>query len=198
MVIIEVSTKDLVKTLKHLKVAVKGRSKKARNTICEITVTDGKISCAVPGSIFNLQCKTKGVAKITIPFLYFFDIIKNNNEAMTIMKIMDGEVNIGPLTFSANTSFIEDDKILRTIDLPMNYNDMYLLRLPYEGYTKEELDFNKITPMIEDAKTRLFDDIKRAHSILFAYGISFEDLNTFVVQSIKEDTYHQKKSPPTP
>jgi|AntAceMinimDraft_9_1070365.scaffolds.fasta_scaffold01398_3 DNA polymerase III sliding clamp (beta) subunit (PCNA family) len=180
-----VNTKELLKTLKHLKVTVKGKSKKALSTMCEITVTNGNILCSVPGSYFNLKTKTEGVAKFVVPFLYFFNLIKSMREKELIIKVFEGEINIGTTYFTAATCFIKDDRILRTINLPINYNDMFLLRLPYEDYTQEELDFNKMTPLINEARKRMKTKIEKAHNNLFGYEITIEKFTDFVLKEIR-------------
>ena len=185
MVLLKTTKKELSKTLNHLKAVVKGRSIKAKQTVCEITITDKKATFAVPGSIFNLQCQTEGVAKITVPFRYFLDIIRHHKSDLIEMEINNGEVTIGQLTFAARTCFIEDDKILRTIQLPANYDDNDLMRLRYQGYTTEELDFNKMTPLIDEATERLEKRLNKSHEILKVYNLNYTELESLVMRKIK-------------
>ena len=180
MVTIQTKKSKLIVTLKHLKAVVKGKSAKSLKMICEITITDGQAAFAIPGAIFTLTCKTKGVAKLTIPFLYLWDIIKNHNSPDIAMIINKGEVTLGPVTFMATTCFIEDDKILRTIQLPINYTDADLLRLTKQGYTQEELDFNRMTKMINDARKRLDDRIKKAAELFKDLGVTKEEIQVIV------------------
>lgn len=120
MVSFTAKTKDLLATLNRLKAGLHGKSKKALATRCEITVTDGKVTFVVPGAEFYLTCETQGgAARATLPYLYFLDIVKSQKEKETEFKITEGEINVGLLTFKAATCFFEDDKILRTIQLPV-------------------------------------------------------------------------------
>jgi len=138
-------TKDLLVTLKRMQAGLRGKSAKALATSCEMTVTDGKVTFTVPGAEFFLMCETRGgAARATLPYLYFMDIVKQQKEKEAEFKITEGEIIIGNLTFSAATCFFNDDKILRTINLPLNYTDADLLRLRNGKYTIEELDFNKM------------------------------------------------------
>ncbi len=141
---------ELINTLKHLRAVVKGKSKRALQTKCEATITDGKVTFSVPGGIFSLSCQTKGVAKFTIKFLPFYDFVRSYKTSQLRIIVRDNEIQIENLTITANTCFINDDKILRTIDLPYGYDDKDILMLPLKGYTPEELKFNGITTKIED------------------------------------------------
>jgi hypothetical protein len=180
MVTIQTKKSKLIATLKYLKAVLKGKSSKSLSTICEITITNGQAVFAIPGAIFTLYCKTEGVAKLTVPFLYFWDIIKNHNSQDITMKINKGEVTIGPVTFMATTCFIENDRILRTIQLPINYTDADLLRLPEQGYTKEELEFNRLPKMISDARKRLDGRITKAAGLFKDLGVTEDEIRTIV------------------
>jgi hypothetical protein len=155
MIIITAKTKELFQTLKYLKVAV-GRSKKNNNVFCEITVTDGKLTFAVPGAIFPMVCITQGTCKTAVLFLHFFQIVKDLKVKDVKIIITKDSIQIQNVTISANSTFFENDKILRTIQLPMNYNDADLLKLLNEGYTMEELEFNNLTFKIYQAEINHF------------------------------------------
>ena len=185
MVLLKTTKKELSTTLNHLKAVVKGRSIKAQQTVCEITITDGKATFAVPGSIFNLQCQTEGVAKITVYFRYFLDIIRHHKSDLIEMEINNGEVTIGSLSFAARTCFIEDDKILRTIQLPANYDDNDLLRLQFQGYTYEELEFNKMTPLIDKARERFERRLDKSYELLKEYNLKYSEIESLVLERIK-------------
>lgn len=171
MVTISVKTKDLTQTLKYIKVAV-GRSKKNNDIFCEITVTDGKVKFAVPGAIFPVECITQGTCKTAVHFLHFYRIIKDLKIKEVKIIITKDNIQIHNVTISANTTFFENDKILRTIQLPMNYNDTDLLRLLNEGYTKEELEFNKLTSKIKIIIENMRNESMSSELELKDYGIS--------------------------
>lgn len=152
MVTITANTKLLCKTLKSVNVAVHGNSPNALSTACEITVTDGKATFAVPGAVFPLVCITKGTCKAIVTFIHFYSIILDNTKANTEITITNSTMQIGLVSIDAKTTFFETDKILRTIHLPINYTDEDLLRLSSEGYTKEELDFNNLSAKIQQAE----------------------------------------------
>jgi len=182
MVTIIVNKKKLLHTLKMLNTAVSVRKNINKNTIiCEITVTDGKATFVVPGAIFSLDCVTQGAAKTTIPFWYFYDIIKNSKSPELAIKINYAYMNIGAVTVNLiKTTFFEDDSILRSVKLPINYNDSDLLHLIEQGYTPEELKFNGLDIKIDEANEAMLRNIKQAHKLLSQYSVSCDDLKKFV------------------
>lgn len=52
-----------------------------------------------------------GAAKISIPYFYFLDIVKNLKEKEAEFKVNQGEITFGILTFNAQTWFFSDDTI---------------------------------------------------------------------------------------
>ena len=88
----------------------------------------------------------------------------------------DRTIQIGITKFNAKTTFFENDKILRTIKLPMNYSDADLIRLAKENYTREELIFNNLLSLIEKAELKMEKDISDAYVLLKSYGVKHEDL----------------------
>ncbi len=163
MATIKSNTKKLLQTLKLVQAAVQSRSKKAIATTCEITVTDGKATFAVPSAVFSLECVTQGTCKATFPFLHFTQIIKDSKAAETEIIVSEGSLKINTVTISAKTTFFENDRILRTIQLPINYTDANLLCLIKESYTWEELEFNKRTSRIYQAEENLKDNMMEAY-----------------------------------
>lgn len=96
------------------------------------------------------------------------------------MIIEDGEMSIGSLTVGAKTTFIEVERGLRTIDLPLNYTDLDLIFLKTGKYTKEELAFNNLNLIIELAERNLEKNIEKAARMLKMYGINKTELELWV------------------
>jgi len=186
MVSFTATTKDLLATLKRMKAGLRGENKKVLRTSCEITITDGKVTFVVPGAEFSLLCTTQGgAARATLPYLYFVDIVKNLKEKEAEFKITENEINVGSLTFRAATCFFKDDKILRTIQLPLNYTDADVLRLCNGRYTQEELDFNNMFAHIERAEERMKTNISNALKKLNIYDVQYEELEELVKGKLK-------------
>ena len=191
MVTITIPTKLLYQTLRHLKVAIPRPYSKNRNYVCEITVVTGKVTITLPGATFNVECETIGTCKATFSFLYFMSIINSIKDKITQIRISDGEMTINEkTTIDIKTTFFEDDKILRTIKMPMNFTDAELLRLEHEGYTWDEVSFNKLTKRIAIAERKLKDNLFKAFEVLRVYGVTYEELEKFTKKHFtkKNDT----------
>ncbi len=185
MVLFTANTKELLTVLKNMSAGLNSKSKKALNTTCELTITDGKISFIVPGAEFYLNCVTEGTAKVAFSFLYFIHIVKSLKNYEAEFRIADNEMSVGTITFKVNTCFFENDTILRRIDLPLNYTDIHLLHLANGNYTKEELEFNKMLPKIIEAKQRLETSIIKAHKLVEMYGIKYSEIEKIVMDKFK-------------
>jgi hypothetical protein len=114
--------------------------------------------------------------------LHFFDIIKSIKKSTVEIIIKENEISIDITTINAKTTFFENDRILRTIVLPMNYTDDDLIKLLKEGYTKEELSFNNFTKKINEALRRKEKEeeelkLKEKQNLLYPENSLFSDLN---------------------
>lgn len=185
MISFSTNKKDLIKTLNSLKAILKGPIKKYLSVICEITVIDGKVKFAIPGCLFELECETEGTAKAAIPFLYFYEIVKAHSKENIKFEIYESNMKCGNIKFKADTWFFPNDKILRTLDIPMNYKDLDLLKLRHQNYTEEELQFNKITRKIDEAEERLKTNLLNAYLILKDYNVSYEEIKKIVDEKIR-------------
>ena len=159
------------------------------NVVAEVPITYRNVSpdvlavnvtFAVPGAVFPLECISQGVCKASVPFLHVVQIIKDSRVKETEIIITKGNLKINGVTISVKTTFLEDDNILRTIDLPINYTEADLIRLSHNGYTYEELEFNNLHSKIDDALYNLDDNIFKAYKLLSQYGIDFSVLKEMV------------------
>jgi len=187
MTIFVVNKTVIFKALKFLKASVKPKDKKSLKIICEITVLDGKIQLAIPGSYHELNCKTQGVAKATIPFFHFFELIKDEKSREISIELKNNFLYLRGLKIPLNTCFIENDKILRTINLPTNYSDIDLVKLPSQGYTFEELNFNRLIPSIIQAQEEVNNKVTKAYDILSSFGFTQKEVIKLISEKAKID-----------
>jgi hypothetical protein len=176
---------ELLKALDRLHVTAR-RSKKIISATCEITIIDNHVKLYRPGVTIELDCATEKTAKITISLRYFIDIIKSKKEPVLKLIATDDTLQIGTLKVPVKTSFFDDDSILRTTDLPVNYNDTDLLLLRTGRYTKEELEFNGLTQKIRESEIRLEDHIRKAFDLLKPYKVRYKDLESLVAKCLME------------
>jgi len=146
-------TCDLLEVLKFLKRVVP-KTVIGKLYCCEITIKTNEVSFVAIGVTRLLYCNAAGPAKASILLLQLFDIVKNIKTYETEIEIGNGEVRIGKVAVRARTFFFQNDSILRSINLPMNYSENDILRLPKQ-YTPEELEFNNLDGLIRKTYAKI-------------------------------------------
>ena len=96
-----------------------------------------------------------------------------------VFVVTEGQLQINKVTIKANTTFIKDDRILRTIKLPVNYDNADVIRL-LNDHTPEELAFNNIFGKVNRELVRLDSNIANAYRALGQYGVTREELKSLV------------------
>jgi len=175
----------LNRELVKIKKAFKGLSTKKFSTVLEITITDDLLSLVVPGIKLEIPCKTEGTVKASLDFFYFVSIVKEWNKPILECTLYNNEMHFGITTIKVQTTFFEDDSILRSIKLPINYTDWHLLRLELKDYTKEEISFNGLNYMIDSAKSNMLYNAERASEFLALYGITSLEVLELIEKKIK-------------
>lgn len=170
--------KDLIKTL--------GRSSKSKyGTVLELTITDNLLTIVIPGIKIELPCETTSTAKASIGLLYFMDIIKSFKTPYIECNITEAQIKIGVTMINCQTTFFEDDSILRSIKLPINYTDWHLLQLEHKGFTVEELRFNDMEYLVHCANRTLKRNIKKTIDLLQVYGVTAKEITALIDSKIK-------------
>ncbi|NCA75045.1 MAG: hypothetical protein EOM90_01800 [Alphaproteobacteria bacterium] len=177
---------QVIQTLKCLKTALNKNRTKSGITNCELTVTSTKVTFAIPGALFSLPCTASGAAKAIFPFMPFLKLINLESRDQIEMTFTPSSAALGNFTFHAETCFFTDDRILRTIQLPMNYTLIDLVNLNDGTYTQEELEFNRIPQKTAEAAAGLDEAIRSCYNKLKSYGIRLNDIEEFV----KSKIYH--------
>lgn len=113
---LNIKTSDLYDSMRFLQRAVP-KTTKAKRYILEITVKTNEAVFVTIGATKTVYCRASGPAKVTLPFSYFFDIVKTLNKLYTHIDIGKGTMKIEGLTVNAETFFFENDSILRSINL---------------------------------------------------------------------------------
>ncbi len=172
-----INRRALMGAFRRLGAAVKKQKKFYKDlTVIELTVTNGLLTLAVPGVIVSKECTTSGTCKASLRYNYFYQLIEDSANKIITIIVTEGEMNLNGVCKQVNTTFFEDDSILRTVNLPVNYKDIDLLRLPHEGFTIEELRFNLLALPLMKAEKKLKDNIEFAYSKLCEYGVSEDDI----------------------
>ena len=175
-------TSELKDSMKFLSRAVP-RNKKGRLYNCEITIKTNEVSFVVIGAAKTIYCNAIGPVKVSIPFWYLNDIVSFLSSFSITLTVTEGQFTIGNLSVKAETCFFRDDKILRSIKLPMNYSIAQLLEIR-DQYTPEEIKFNRIDVMINKITAAIAQDIDKIAVILKKYGVTPKEIEKFIYDKI--------------
>ncbi len=171
-------TKDLRQLLKFLKAGLKKTWMNDR-PYCEITIKTNEVQFAVEGARKSLFCKADGPGRVTISFAYFLHLVNDRPRVQTKVAIGDDFMIMNETTVVVTTWFFQDDSILRSFDLPVNYGITDVLRLS-QRYTEQEIEFNKLQTEFKSAFSTLANDTKLTVRRLKKYGISKDDVEEFI------------------
>ena len=177
-------TKDLKDTLKFLNAAIPRKVVGYKRTL-EVTVKTNEVIFVTAGSKKTLYCEAFGPVKFTMSLLYLIDMAETCTSRTSVISIGDWFMNYNDHTVDVETCYFEDDTILRSINLPMNYKVTDILNLP-QKYTPEEIKFNKLQAEYEVAVSQLANDTKIIKQRLKKYGITSFDIDRFLHDRIYE------------
>jgi hypothetical protein len=180
-----ISRKELNSILIKFK-KLEGNAKK-RNSTIEITVLTGFIELAIPGIKLKISAETEGSSKITMRLWYFHDIVKSESDSILTFTIFENQLKLRTLTFPAQTTFFEDDRILRSINIPLNYSYIDLAKLVINGnFTDEEIAFNNLDEATELSLKKVKKDIVNVFRILRKYDIKELEIKDFILSKLSE------------
>lgn len=124
--------------------------------------------------------KQKRTAKATFPIVGVSDVINTFRTLTISITVTEGKVQFESFSVNSSTCFFENDKILRSVMLPVNNSEADLVRLLNGRYTREELVFNKLWSQAVAAEARFNSAINSAYLRLKQYGVAYDDLEKFV------------------
>lgn len=170
-----VETKELKRVLRIVRSSFKNQSLKLR-PYCEITIKTKKIEFAVSGMKYSVDCDTWGPARFIIGFEHFFRLVYDRPLMKTKVVVGDEFMTINErVTVCVQTWRFKKDTILRTIDLPVNYDMIDILNLA-EKYTMEEIEFNELKDEYLKAHNNLYDKIGKIIRLLKMYELQEKDI----------------------
>lgn len=184
MVTFSVNNKALTDALKRIKLAHKVQSRKKQIVVCEVTVKTNCLEIQAPGIFVQVEATASSPCKFSVAYLIFSKIVSSYKTEILKFTVKKGRIQIENLSFSVDTTFFRDDNILRSIQLPINYDAADLLALNQVDYTPEELHFNKMDAKVEDAMVKLVKDLMAASKKLKPYHITYNDLKKMVCERL--------------
>lgn len=194
MVIFELDTKQAQKTFTEIKKILKAARLWKISTRIEITVMDTQVQLVGIGFTLAMESSTTGTCKLVVPILHWFELVNMTTQPLVKVVVTEGEAMVGRVSVKVQTTFFETDKILRSILLPINPKPIDYWKLQYQGYTQEELLFNKVILDIELANKELNKSIRKAAELFTGFRISQEELREMVLKRIKEKEKIEIKS----
>ena len=177
---------ELLNVLKQMQ-RVEKSAKKKLSTL-EVTIIDNYLQLAIPGIQLNINAATKGSAKFTVRLWYFADIIKAEQDNTLHIELTENRLGLRALSFPVMTTFFETDRILRSINLPLNYTDLDLAKLFLSGkYTDEEILFNNLDKEAGDAMRKAKTDIGKIVLLMKKYGFNKKEVEELILNKLKEE-----------
>jgi hypothetical protein len=186
MVIFEIDKKTAVKTFNDIKSLMRAAKTWKLTARMEITVLDGLVQLVGEGFVLELAALTTGTCKLTVSVMQWYDLITTFPEKSIKVIVSPGEAMLGKTTVKAQTTFFETDQILRSISLPANPLAVDYLKLEYQGYTQDELQFNAVDTKITWAKQQFEESIRLAALALRPFRISKTELRQIILQKMRE------------
>ena len=178
-----VETKELKRVLRIVKSSFKNQTLKLR-PYCEITIKTKKIEFAVSGLKYSLKCDAWGPARFIIGFEHFYQLVYDRPLMKTKVVVGDEFMTINErVTVCVQTWRFKKDTILRTIDLPVNYDMIDILNLA-EKYTREEIEFNELRGEYLKAHNNLYDKIEKIKRLLKTYKLQDKNVEDAIYKLV--------------
>lgn len=183
---------ELLKKLKRIRSFVQPKSEKARKaTTLEIRIQPSFVSFNIPGGSEKIDCTTKGWASFTLSLEYFYQILMDHNSVEFSPVFSNGEMRVGGLITTGIGFKIQGThpENKATLDLPLNYSDIDILKLRRK--TKDaHLEIVNAKTIIDAAELILTTKIEEAFTALKFYGVSRDELKQLVEQHIGQIPLH--------
>jgi len=186
MVIFELETKETKRIFKEIKKFFTAAKNWKNSSSIEITVIDGLVQIVGSGFVREINALTTGSCKLVVPVIHWFELFQSTTTPMIKIVVTDGEAMVGKVTVRVKTTFFETDQILRSIQLPANPKAIDYLKLDYQGYSKDELQFNLVAAKVEWAKKELDECIRLATINLNPFRFSKAEVREMVLNRLRE------------
>lgn len=171
-----IETEELNNLIKRLKLVEHVNSRKKHTITAVITVRDRYVEFNSPGYYQKINAETTGICRFSIRVSFFIRLLKSYKKSVLYFEVFRNRLQVENFSMSVNATFFHDDKILRSVQLPINFNYIDLLRLSQDQFTKEEIDLNNIEMHIKNAREMFILDLMAAFKLLEVYHL---DYNTF-------------------
>jgi hypothetical protein len=185
MVTFTIENKELSKVLKQTRAIYKAGKTRRNALSCEVTVLKDSVEIVSPGIGFRLDALTNGICKFSLPLRFFDNLIDTFKDRALIFKVSEEQLEVENFSCKVKTIFFQDDSVLRSIQLPINFTDADLIVIGSKRiYTEEELEFNEMHGVISNAQASLKDNIETAWALLKVYHVTKDELAELVCRKM--------------
>jgi len=151
----------------------------------EIRIQPQFVSFHISGGEIKLFCNTKGWGSFTLSLEYFFQVLTDYTGAVFSPTFKNGEMQAGGL-FTKGLGFKiqnnhPENKV--TLDLPLNYTDLDILKLRNQT-SEKQLEIVNAKRLIEQAEKRLEINIELAYKTLKDYGVNKNEIIQLINKSL--------------
>ena len=115
-------------------------------------------------------------------------MVNAENDLYLHFTLVENSLRLRGFSFDVPTTFFENDRILRSINLPVNYKYLDIVELYLsEKFTEEEIAFNKLDKMVAESVEKLKKDIDKVSSIMREYRFTRNEVETLLLNKIKRN-----------
>jgi hypothetical protein len=173
------ATKELRPLIAHLFKLVP--SKMRRATSIEIRIQPQYVSFHTPGAERKLFCPTAGWGSFTLSLPYFNQLVQDHGKEVFHAEFKGDELNLGGLFTKGIFTPIQSThpEMRPSLDLPVNFRDIELLRLHWQGRAFDKSILNA-DQMIEVAEKRMEANVQKAYEVLREYDIRKDEIIAWI------------------
>lgn len=175
-------------TLMQLSRVLRKSNGNRNRQVAEFTIVNNKLIINVPGATLDINVISEGGAKFTTNIIPFSKALNVFDESILEFTLYNNQLSCGAFRLNVLSTFFNDDKVLRKIDLPLNYKKEDLIKLLSGKYTKEELAFNELDELCANIDIELKENIFKVSNILAPYGIKYEKIKQLIEDELKIGT----------
>jgi len=163
------------------------RTARKRESVMEGTILDHFLELSIPGVRLRIPAATTGRAKFSIRLWHFAGWVKAEADEDLHFTLEDSSLRLRGITIGVPTTFFDHDRILRGVQLPLNYTYKDLARLYLSGkYTTEELLFHHLDDEAVAALRRIREDVEKIVLLLKDYGFQRPEVERLIFEKLGE------------
>lgn len=172
-------TEDLEHLIRRLKLVEQVNRRKKHKIYCEVTVKEGCVEFNSPGYFQVITAQTTGICRFSTSISFFIKLLKSYKKSVLHFEVSYQWLWIEDFSVKVKTTFFQDDKILRSLQLPINYNYVELLKVSPASFTKDEIELINVDMQLKKAKEMFLLDLVAAHKLLEIYKIDFNSFRNW-------------------